>query len=99
MAWFTTPEIDEDRGCRRETNPPGTHLQLTTAHNEPDFVLSLVSTRRYHNKLRWKQLLGGGDATNWAGCMPESAQAWTNLRYKLGHDGQGANWWEMGRHR
>ena len=34
--------------------------------------------------------LGAGNTTtNWAGCMPESAQAWTNLRYWLGHDGQG----------
>ena len=81
---------DQLRRCRRrQTNPPGTHFQLTIAHNEPDFVLSPVSTRRYHTKLRWKQLPGGGDATNWAGCMPESAQAWTNLRYWLGYEGQG----------
>ena len=42
------PQDRRRRPRRRKTNPQGTQLQLTTARQEPDFVLSLVFTRSYH---------------------------------------------------
>ena len=66
VSWHSARSGTEEIGLFRA----GTQLQLTTADNEPDFSFSCIHTQVRHNKLRWKELPGGEDATDWAGCMP-----------------------------
>ena len=84
------PQDRRRRPRRRQTNPPGTQLQLTTARQEPDFVLSLVFTRRCTTQ---QAALEGaarrGRCDGLGGLYALLGRAWTYLGWWLGEGGQG----------
>ena len=81
---------DELRRRRASPNKPTRYvLAVENRVYLPYFVLPVVLQELVLEE-GWEHRVTTEDtSTNWAGCMPESAQAWTNLRYWLGHDGQG----------